>query len=63
MQVNATSITLNLCLTDTVIAGLAVRDPVKQAAVLQLLERTLEVTRFPPKSLLQDLTNHWHSQQ
>lgn len=63
MQASATYVTLSLCLTNILIAGLAVRDPVKQAAVLHLLERTLEVTRFPPKSLLQDLTNHWHSQQ
>ncbi|KAJ4984346.1 hypothetical protein SVAN01_10187 [Stagonosporopsis vannaccii] len=44
-------------------AGLAVRDPVKQAGILQLLERTLEVTKFPPKSLLQDLTRHWQAEQ
>ncbi|KAH6629175.1 hypothetical protein C7974DRAFT_311179 [Boeremia exigua] len=44
-------------------AGLAVRDPVKQAGVLHLLEKTLEVTRFPPKSLLQDLTTHWQAEQ
>jgi len=44
-------------------AGLAVRDPVKQAGILQLLEKTLEVTRFPPKSLLQDLTRHWQAVQ
>ncbi|KAF3042689.1 hypothetical protein E8E12_007553 [Didymella heteroderae] len=44
-------------------AGLAARDPVKQAGVLQLLERTLEITKFPPKSLLHDLTTHWQAQQ
>ncbi|KAF3048681.1 hypothetical protein E8E11_005196 [Didymella keratinophila] len=44
-------------------AGLAARDPIKQAGVLQLLERTLEVTKFPPKSILHDLTTHWQAQQ
>ncbi len=44
-------------------AGLAVRDPIKQAGILDLLEKTLEVTRFPSKSLLRDLTNHWQGEQ
>ncbi|KAJ4407909.1 hypothetical protein N0V91_003574 [Didymella pomorum] len=44
-------------------AGLAAQDPVKQAGVLQLLERTLEVTKFPPKSILHDLTTHWQAQE
>ncbi|KAF1925966.1 uncharacterized protein M421DRAFT_68738 [Didymella exigua CBS 183.55] len=44
-------------------AGLAARDPVKQAGILQLLEETLEVTKFPPRSLVHDLTTHWRAQQ
>jgi hypothetical protein len=43
-------------------AGLAVQDPAKQAAVLHLLEKSLDVTKFPPQSLLQDLANHWHTE-
>jgi hypothetical protein len=50
-------------LADSEAAGLAARDPVKQACVLDLLEKTLEITRFPPKSLLADLTNQWHTQR
>lgn len=52
-----------LRLTDFYAAGLAARDPTKQAGVLQLLEKTLDVTKFPPKSLLQDLANYWHTEQ
>ncbi|USP79590.1 uncharacterized protein yc1106_06864 [Curvularia clavata] len=40
-------------------AGLCVQDPVKQAAILHLLEQTLDITRFPPKSLLADLASYW----
>jgi hypothetical protein len=49
--------------TELYTAGLAAQDPVKQAGVLQLLERTLEVTKFPPKSILHDLTTHWQAQE
>lgn len=42
-------------------AGLCVQDPVKQGAILQLLEKTLETTKFPPKTLLDDLANYWRA--
>ncbi|KAJ4333241.1 hypothetical protein N0V95_009475 [Ascochyta clinopodiicola] len=44
-------------------AGLAVRDPVKQAAVVRLLDQTLDITKFPPKSLLEDLATYWRTEQ
>ncbi|KAH8722985.1 hypothetical protein GQ44DRAFT_806515 [Phaeosphaeriaceae sp. PMI808] len=41
-------------------AGLCtVQDPQKQSVILQLLENILDMTKFPPKTLLNDLTNHW----
>ncbi|KAF2713772.1 hypothetical protein K504DRAFT_488097 [Pleomassaria siparia CBS 279.74] len=43
-------------------AGLCVQSPVKQSAILELLEKTLNVTRFPPKTLLRDLENHWRNE-
>ncbi|KAF1966536.1 hypothetical protein BU23DRAFT_544208 [Bimuria novae-zelandiae CBS 107.79] len=43
-------------------AGLCVQTPVKQNAVMQLLEKTLDVTKFPPKTLLDDLTSHWRAE-
>ena len=45
--------------TDEVAAGLCVQTPVKQSAVLQLLEKTLDITKFPPKTLLDDLASYW----
>ncbi|KAH7074254.1 hypothetical protein FB567DRAFT_192498 [Paraphoma chrysanthemicola] len=43
-------------------AGLCVQNPVKQTAILHLLEKTLDITRYPPKTLLTDLTNYWRSE-
>ncbi|KAF2027142.1 hypothetical protein EK21DRAFT_72633 [Setomelanomma holmii] len=43
-------------------AGLCVQDPNKQAAILQLLEKTLDITKYPPNSLLTDLTNYWRAE-
>ncbi|KAK7179478.1 hypothetical protein PSPO01_14490 [Paraphaeosphaeria sporulosa] len=43
-------------------AGLCVQTPVKQNAVLQLLEKTLEITKFPPKTLLDDLKRYWRAE-
>ncbi|KAH7119681.1 hypothetical protein B0J11DRAFT_66232 [Dendryphion nanum] len=40
-------------------AGLCVQSPAKQHAVLQLLEKTLDISKFPPKSLLADLVKFW----
>ncbi|KAF1934889.1 hypothetical protein EJ02DRAFT_428933 [Clathrospora elynae] len=40
-------------------AGLCVQSPVKQNAVLRILEKTLEITKFPPKTLLNDLADYW----
>lgn len=51
------------CLSNIHTAGLAAQDPVKQTGILQLMEKTLEITRFPPRSLLHDLTTHWQAQQ
>jgi hypothetical protein len=45
----------------TYIAGLYVQNPVKQSAILQLLEKTLNITKFPPKSLLEDLATYWRN--
>jgi hypothetical protein len=49
-------------LTDNNTAGLCVQNPVKQTAILQLLENTLDVTKFPPKTLLNDLANYWRTE-
>lgn len=43
------------------VAGLCVQAPVKQTAIVHLLERTLDITKFPPKTLLSDLAVHWQS--
>ncbi|KAF2675808.1 hypothetical protein K458DRAFT_323648 [Lentithecium fluviatile CBS 122367] len=43
-------------------AGLCVQTPVKQSAILQLLEKTLNVTKFPPKTLLDDLASYWRAE-
>lgn len=45
-----------------IIAGLCVQDPIKQTAILHLLEKTLNITKFPPKTLLDDLTKHWRTE-
>ncbi|KAL6709807.1 hypothetical protein ACN47E_000592 [Coniothyrium glycines] len=42
-------------------AGLCVQNPVKQTAILHLLERTLDITKFPPKTLLSDLASYWRA--
>ncbi|KAH5412819.1 hypothetical protein HBI23_158080 [Parastagonospora nodorum] len=43
-------------------AGLCVQNPVKQSAIYQLLESTLDVTKFPPKTLLNDLAKYWRAE-
>ncbi|KAI4660844.1 uncharacterized protein J4E79_005412 [Alternaria viburni] len=43
-------------------AGLCVQNPVKQTAILHLLEQTLDITKFPPKTLLTDLTSYWRAE-
>ncbi|RYN74827.1 hypothetical protein AA0117_g6725 [Alternaria alternata] len=43
-------------------AGLCVQEPVKQTAILNLLDQTLDVTKFPPKTLLNDLTSYWRAE-
>jgi len=43
-------------------AGLCVQNPAKQTAILQLLEKTLGITRFPPKTLMNDLANYWKAE-
>ncbi|KAF2269725.1 hypothetical protein CC78DRAFT_452857 [Lojkania enalia] len=43
-------------------AGLCVQTHAKQNAILQLLEKTLEISKFPPKSILNDLTNFWREE-
>ena len=43
-------------------AGLCVQNPVKQTAILHLLEQTLDITKFPPKTLLTDLANYWRTE-
>ncbi|KAH7381413.1 hypothetical protein DE146DRAFT_285460 [Phaeosphaeria sp. MPI-PUGE-AT-0046c] len=43
-------------------AGLCVQNPAKQAFILQLLESTLDITKFPPKTLLNDLANYWRAE-
>lgn len=48
--------------TDHVAAGLCVQNPVKQTVILQLLEHTLDITKFPPKTLLNDLANYWRAE-
>lgn len=45
--------------TNKITAGLCVQTPVKQNAVLQLLDKTLDITKFPPKTLLDDLASYW----
>jgi hypothetical protein len=47
----------------TYAAGLCVQSPVKQSAILQLLEKTLNITKFPPKSLLDDLATYWMNEK
>ncbi|PVI05562.1 hypothetical protein DM02DRAFT_516492 [Periconia macrospinosa] len=42
-------------------AGLSVQIPDRQAAILQLLGDTLDVTKFPPKTLLDDLVDYWRA--
>ncbi|KAF1850129.1 uncharacterized protein K460DRAFT_350230 [Cucurbitaria berberidis CBS 394.84] len=42
-------------------AGLCVQNPAKQTAILHLLEKTLDITKFPPKTLLNDLANYWRA--
>lgn len=49
-------------LADMFKAGLCVQSPIKQQAILQLLEHTLNITRFPPKTLLDDLQNYWRAE-
>jgi hypothetical protein len=48
--------------TDHTAAGLCVQNPVKQSAILQLLESTLDITKFPPKTLLNDLAKYWRAE-
>jgi hypothetical protein len=48
--------------THNTAAGLCVQDPVRQTEILQLLENTLDVTKFPPKTLLNDLANYWQTE-
>ncbi|EUC29850.1 hypothetical protein COCCADRAFT_105405 [Bipolaris zeicola 26-R-13] len=43
-------------------AGISVQDPVKQTAIMHLLEQTLDITRFPPKTLLADLAKYWSTE-
>ncbi|KAF2729720.1 hypothetical protein EJ04DRAFT_546167 [Polyplosphaeria fusca] len=43
-------------------AGHCVQTPTKQGAVLQLLERCLDITKFPPRSLLDDLAKYWREE-
>ncbi|CAO2647536.1 Nn.00g084580.m01.CDS01 [Neocucurbitaria sp. VM-36] len=43
-------------------AGLCVQNPIKQTAILHLLEKTLDITKFPPKVLLSDLSNYWRAE-
>jgi hypothetical protein len=47
---------------DNKLAGLCVQNPAKQTAILGLLETTLDITKFPPKTLLDDLTNYWRGE-
>lgn len=49
-------------LTNTTVAGLCVQNPAKQAFILQLLESTLDITKFPPKTLLNDLASYWRAE-
>jgi hypothetical protein len=44
------------------VAGLCVQNPVKQSAIYQLLESTLDITKFPPKTLLNDLAKYWRAE-
>ncbi|KAF2825260.1 hypothetical protein CC86DRAFT_41019 [Ophiobolus disseminans] len=44
------------------VAGLCVQDPAKQAEILHLLEKTLDTTKCPPKTLLGDLANYWRAE-
>jgi hypothetical protein len=44
---------------NTILAGLCVQDPAKRTAILQLLEKTLDITKYPHKTLLGDLTSRW----
>ncbi|KAF1993464.1 hypothetical protein P154DRAFT_71244 [Amniculicola lignicola CBS 123094] len=43
-------------------AGLCVQTPAKQNAILRLLETTLDVGKFPPKTLLDDLVRYWREE-
>ncbi|KAF1911231.1 hypothetical protein BDU57DRAFT_507624 [Ampelomyces quisqualis] len=43
-------------------AGLCVQTPAKRSVILQLLESTLDIIKFPPKTLLNDLTNYWRAE-
>ncbi|KAJ4299294.1 hypothetical protein N0V90_004538 [Kalmusia sp. IMI 367209] len=43
-------------------AGLCVQTPVKQNAIVQLLEKTLDITKFPPKTLIDDLAIYWRAE-
>ncbi|KAF2117387.1 hypothetical protein BDV96DRAFT_24835 [Lophiotrema nucula] len=43
-------------------AGLCVQNPARQRAVLSLLEKCLNVSKFPPKTLLDDLTKYWRGE-
>ncbi|KAH7397444.1 hypothetical protein BKA66DRAFT_566551 [Pyrenochaeta sp. MPI-SDFR-AT-0127] len=43
-------------------AGLCVQNPIKQTAILHLLEKILDMNRFPPKTLLNDLTSYWRTE-
>lgn len=52
---------LSTQLIDVFAAGLCVQNPVKQDAILRLLEKTLDITKFPPKTLLNDLANYWRT--
>ncbi|KAL7775600.1 hypothetical protein CFE70_009444 [Pyrenophora teres f. teres 0-1] len=43
-------------------AGLCVQNPIKQTAILRLLDQILDITKFPPKTLLDDLANYWRAE-
>jgi hypothetical protein len=59
-EIYDSKISISACLQYS--AGLCIQNPVKQTAILHLLEKTLDITKFPPKTLLDDLVSYWRAE-
>jgi hypothetical protein len=49
-----------IILLKLIIAGLCIRTSEKQSALLQILEETLEASRFPPTAVINDWMEIWN---